>query len=370
MPGPGTGWWSPAQRGRIPKRYKLIQTQNYAPWAFLSQTCDCGEPSLLHQRGKGWDVSRHRFLLKYLKMIFTCREISWRAFFVRLVALHDVIMILGDWASIVYTIVLLIFPATRLLVVYGLIGAWAIQLWVFFLFNVVVLYRRGCPVPSEALTLYPVFYKLPSILVLRLHAMLYNLLYYTPCVRNKNPAKRRLRKGDTGLMYLVADMASTWPLVRPDALPPVPSPAVPAPSRLSRLLGPARPPSLAVGPAPPRGGTSAASSLAPSTSGPTHRGSRARRPSNPLAPSGSTDVGLAPSGSQHLRSRDHLDNGAGTDASASGTLSPAASVVAGAPVPRRYRPLPQPVRSRAIVESRSPPPPTPSAPPAPPGDIV
>ena len=30
--------------------------------------CDCGEPSLFVQRGKGWDLSRQRFLLKYLRV--------------------------------------------------------------------------------------------------------------------------------------------------------------------------------------------------------------------------------------------------------------------------------------------------------------
>jgi hypothetical protein len=30
--------------------------------------CSCGEPSLFLQRGKGWDLSRQRFLFKYLRV--------------------------------------------------------------------------------------------------------------------------------------------------------------------------------------------------------------------------------------------------------------------------------------------------------------
>jgi len=40
-------------------------------------------------------VSRHRFVFKYLKMIFSCGGISWTMFFARVVAVHDLIMVLN-----------------------------------------------------------------------------------------------------------------------------------------------------------------------------------------------------------------------------------------------------------------------------------
>ena len=156
-------------------------------------------------------MSRHRFLGKYVWMIVTWHEISWRALFVRLVAVQDVVLILADWAAFVYTVVLLVLLPDRLIVLHGLLATWAIQLWALTLFNVVVLAPQGCAAPAEVLVLYSIFYKLPSLLVLRVHAMAYNLLYYTPCVRNKRGVKRRLRAGDPVPAHLLAAMARTWP---------------------------------------------------------------------------------------------------------------------------------------------------------------
>ena len=172
--------------------------------------CPCGEPSLLHQRGKGWDVSRHRFTLKYLRMVFTLREFTWRAILARLIALHDFTMILTDWASLVYTIIMLVVLPNRVLIIYGFIAAWAIQLWVYSLFNVAVLLPRGLDITAETLALFALLYKFPSLILLRFFALAYNCFYYLPFVRNKTPVKRRLRQGDPKPVYSVAGMARTW----------------------------------------------------------------------------------------------------------------------------------------------------------------
>ena len=203
------------------------------------QTCSCGEPSLFHQRAKGWDVSRHRFFFKYLRMITTCRKLSYRGFFARVVAVHDTALILNDWVSLFYTVIILIILPSRVVVFQGLLGAWAFQVrrgarthasenipWLtrarsmnllrassgpssgppparlralrarlatsallqmiaYSLFNLVVLKPKGLDVGSEVIVLFPIIYKLPCIIILRFYAMLYNMLYYVPFVRNK-----------------------------------------------------------------------------------------------------------------------------------------------------------------------------------------
>ena len=48
-----------------------IHWHDWWPKRFIQQApkrCDCGEPSLFIQRAKGWDLSRQRFMFKYLKV--------------------------------------------------------------------------------------------------------------------------------------------------------------------------------------------------------------------------------------------------------------------------------------------------------------
>ena len=91
------------------------------------QSCNCGEPSLFHQRAKGWDVSRHRFFFKYLKMVVSWRTFTYRGLCARAFALHDMALILNDWVSLIYTIVIFVIMEERILIFHGLIGAWAFQ---------------------------------------------------------------------------------------------------------------------------------------------------------------------------------------------------------------------------------------------------
>jgi hypothetical protein len=189
---------------------------SFFPRRWAPPACGCGEPSLFHQRAKGWDVSRHRFFFKYLRMVFACQRLSYRGLFARVVALHDAALILNDWVSFFYTIVILIIMPDRIVVFQGLLGAWAFQVRVpyvprsppfpplnacpslsaqmiaYSLFNFVVLRPKGLDVGSEVIVLFPIIYKLPCILILRFYAMLYNVLYYVPCVRNKVRPPRRV----------------------------------------------------------------------------------------------------------------------------------------------------------------------------------
>lgn len=96
-------------------------------WKISLQSCNCGEPSLFHQRAKGWDVSRHRFFFKYLKMVISWRTFTYRGLCARAFALHDMALILNDWVSLIYTIVIFVIMEERILIFHGLIGAWAFQ---------------------------------------------------------------------------------------------------------------------------------------------------------------------------------------------------------------------------------------------------
>ncbi|KJE94711.1 hypothetical protein CAOG_05310 [Capsaspora owczarzaki ATCC 30864] len=158
-------------------------------------SCDCGEPSLFLQRGKGWEVSRQRFLWKYLKMIFTLRAITcWTGFWARVVALYDVALILNDWILFLYGIVILVMSANPLFLVKAMIVAWAVQTFVYFIFGWLVLTPAQHPISPEVKVLFPVIYKLPVLFGIRIYGMLYNIFYYLPFVRNKTKVRARFNR--------------------------------------------------------------------------------------------------------------------------------------------------------------------------------
>eukprot|EP01135_Chromosphaera_perkinsii_P000885 Nk52_evm48s152 gene=Nk52_evmTU48s152 len=164
-------------------------------WLRSVEKCNCGEPSLFVQRAKGWDVSRQRFLWKYVKMICRFNAIRhWRAFFARLIALHDAALIINDWVVMLYGLYLIITSENKQFFVLGLLVAWAFHTLIYILFDYFVLSPAGYSVPPEVRVVFPTIYKLPTLMILRFYGMLYNLLYYLPCVRNKKRVNDRFNE--------------------------------------------------------------------------------------------------------------------------------------------------------------------------------
>jgi len=93
------------------------------------------------------------------------------------------------------------------------VGAWAIQMIVYSVFNMVVLMPNGLDTFSEVLVLFPILYKLPCIVFLRVYAMFYNLLYYLPFVRNKETIRKRLQNHDKATLDNIHSMAQTWDII-------------------------------------------------------------------------------------------------------------------------------------------------------------
>ncbi|KJE95857.1 hypothetical protein CAOG_06260 [Capsaspora owczarzaki ATCC 30864] len=160
--------------------------------------CKCGEPSLFQQRAKGWEVSRQRFLWKYAKMLFAWRSInSWRGVWARCLAIYDLALILNDWAVIAYTLAVFLYYQTPIYLLRGLVLSWAIQLLIHVFFNLAVLWPARKAVPVEVMVLFPVLYKLPMLVFIRLFGMFYNLFYYVPFVRNKTKVRSRFHNRDS-----------------------------------------------------------------------------------------------------------------------------------------------------------------------------
>eukprot|EP01135_Chromosphaera_perkinsii_P010329 Nk52_evm1s2118 gene=Nk52_evmTU1s2118 len=119
----------------------------------------------------------------------------WATAWARILCLHDAVLILNDWFSIAYGLYFLIVVDNKYLFAFNILLTWAFQLLVFDLFNWVVLYFAHLgPLECEVVTLFPLLYKLPTIVFLRLFGMFYNLIYYYPFNRTKTKVLKRMEK--------------------------------------------------------------------------------------------------------------------------------------------------------------------------------
>eukprot|EP00122_Pirum_gemmata_P004329 Pgem_evm1s3930 len=161
------------------------------------------------QRGYGWDVSRHRFFLKFLKMIFTWSpKMRFNYWILRMFAIFECIQIPYDWFILSYGwyfIVMSIIEGKYLFLLSTYIIAWSTQVIVGFLMNQFLLTPNKKRVSSAVIFFYPMLYKFYCITVIRGFAMLYNLLYYVPFVRNKTEIYKRWKKEDGEFKTMVED---------------------------------------------------------------------------------------------------------------------------------------------------------------------
>ncbi len=152
--------------------------------------CDCENPDLFSQRCKGWFVSQHRFIPRYIKLIFNVKGING-SLWVRLVALYELITILSEYFAIVYIILFL--KNIGIWLLEGFLIGYAINIIVMTIFYLTVLKKNKLYLPFEVITTQLVFYKLCMIVIYRYAGLLYNLLVYTLKHRSGIQIKKRLK---------------------------------------------------------------------------------------------------------------------------------------------------------------------------------
>eukprot|EP01084_Bolivina_argentea_P138561 243899_1 len=162
--------------------------------------CDCNNPDLFGQRSKGWFVSKHRFIPKYLKFIFNCN--GWKGIWVRLITAYDLLMILNEYFAIFYIAFFLKYLNIWLLEGFIIGTAW--NIFVMILFNYYVLKRNKLNLPIEAITLQPIIYKVFMITLYRYAGLFYNLFVYT--LTHKSGTLIRKRMENENFLQLIKTM--------------------------------------------------------------------------------------------------------------------------------------------------------------------
>ncbi|PRP82866.1 hypothetical protein PROFUN_04729 [Planoprotostelium fungivorum] len=148
------------------------------PWSLY---CKCGKDgNLLGQRVRSWDVSSHRFIGKFINIIlfhWNRTTISIKPFL-----LYELWSIFQDWVRVPLSVTLFFANPVGFIQVTLIFIAIAVGLNTIF--NFWVLRRRPDQQhPPIIFLLFP-FYKLLTM-VFRFLALIYNMLYYTPFIRNR-----------------------------------------------------------------------------------------------------------------------------------------------------------------------------------------
>ncbi|KAI8920376.1 hypothetical protein DFJ77DRAFT_452381 [Powellomyces hirtus] len=170
-------------------------------WKHLP-SCECGEPSLFYQRARSWEVARHRFFWKFVRVAIHAQKWNhWSTWFAKLCAIDAVTGILNDFVQIAMVFYIVFVSGGFLSVGLLTLESLAFQMAAFHLLNLCVLNRSVyTSIPIEIRTLYPIFYMLPINILVKHAAMVYNYLHYTPMVRNEDDIGTQARKRDLQMM--------------------------------------------------------------------------------------------------------------------------------------------------------------------------
>lgn len=158
---------------------------------FSKKQCSCDNPDLFKQRVKGWNLSEHRFISRFLSVIFNFKNFTIKSLWVRFIILYDLCLVLNQYLSII----LLAFLVREL-------GVWMLEgflititfnILVLIIFNQFFLKKNNCEVAIEIVTIQPILYKLMLVTLYRYISIFYNLFIYTPSHRNGKIIQDRLK---------------------------------------------------------------------------------------------------------------------------------------------------------------------------------
>lgn len=164
--------------------------------------CDCGNPDLLQQRSKGWFVSKHRFIPKYIRMILNVNGVH--GLWVRLVAFYELVIILNEYFAIFYIIFFM--KSIGWWMFEGFVIGYTFTIIVMILFDFRVLQPNNQYIPYEFITMQPLVYKLFMITIYRYMGLFYNLFVYS--IQHKSGKKIKKRLEDNTFQTTIDGMYS------------------------------------------------------------------------------------------------------------------------------------------------------------------
>lgn len=135
--------------------------------------CECGEPSLYHQRVKSWELSRYCFLFEYIKGIFCAKR--WMTKLTYIMCIFSIFVDIFTLVALGFTIAYAINNPLMSIVL----------IWQVIALNIIfMIICWGCIVKNvdniisvKWAIIMPIMYYLPSIIYIKLPSILYSMSY-------------------------------------------------------------------------------------------------------------------------------------------------------------------------------------------------
>ena len=142
------------------------------------ESCPCGEPSLFKQRVVSWEVTRHRFIKKFFRLITARTPLTWRNFIIKCYSIYEIILILNDWAIMIYLIIMLAINNDGL----GIVRTFFVTItWnIPFLILFKMLFLNKFDIQLFIVISYNFYYKMMYNWIIRICAVFYNVFVYWP----------------------------------------------------------------------------------------------------------------------------------------------------------------------------------------------
>ncbi|KAJ3020202.1 hypothetical protein HKX48_001147 [Thoreauomyces humboldtii] len=158
--------------------------------------CECGEPSLFYQRARSWEVARHRFFGKFMRVVVHSQGLDhWNTTFAKICSLDAVIGIINDFLQIAMVVLVVVLARSGIMIGILSLVSISFQLLAFDILNLLVIDRsEATAIPCEIRVLYPLCYSAITNIVVKQAALVYNYFHYTPMVRNLAVIGRQARK--------------------------------------------------------------------------------------------------------------------------------------------------------------------------------
>ncbi len=136
--------------------------------------CECAEGSLYEQRARSWDLTRQRFILNFLKVIFSRGKICWNTIWIKILMINECILIVSDWSSLIYIIVFgFVFGRwDQLLRTFWLSLFWSFPLLSIYSTSLLLKFN----IPYIITCSFTILYKLPLNTLLKYDAMFYAVI--------------------------------------------------------------------------------------------------------------------------------------------------------------------------------------------------
>lgn len=148
--------------------------------------CECGEPSFFNQRVSSWEVTRHRFIMKFANVFkshcFSLKHMTtWHVIMIKIYSLYELILVINDWVVIIYTAIILFIYFGWATILRAYLISTVINIPLLLLFKYTFWTKFN--VPLFVIFGHSFYYKFNYNFIVRILSVFRNMFFYWPNYR-------------------------------------------------------------------------------------------------------------------------------------------------------------------------------------------